>query len=141
MNQENRNRLKCLTVLYVEDEEDARDQFTLFLKRIVGTLIVACDGAEGLAAYHAHHPDIIITDIQMPHMDGLTMAQKIHDLDPALPVIVITAFEQIDYLMKATVIGVEKYVAKPVQCDRLLKCLEECAELVPDKIPLELPKE
>ena len=125
-----REILKRLSVLYVEDEEDARDQFTEFLRRIVGTLHVAVNGAEGLEAFVRYRPQIVITDIQMPGMDGLSMSEKIHEIDPNVPVIVITAFEPMDYLVRAALIGIEKYVTKPVESEHLLKCLNECAESV-----------
>jgi two-component system, cell cycle response regulator len=119
--------LKSLTVLYVEDEDDAREQFSLFLKRLVGALITAKDGAEGLAAYHAHHPHIIITDIRMPNMDGLAMAREIRKSGRREQIVLLTAFEQVDYLKRSINIGVDKYVTKPVNGFQLHKILLECA--------------
>jgi len=130
MNSEHKNKsvLKELKVLYVEDEADAREQFTQFLNRIVGTLVVAQNGAEGLDAYLLHHPQIIITDIQMPVMDGLMMAQQIRKLDQNVPIIVLTAFEQVDYLKRSINIGINKYVTKPVNGFELHKALLECTQ-------------
>ena len=115
--------LKSLTVLYVEDDLDTREQFSEFLRRPVGTLVTAANGAEGLDAFVKHSPDIVITDILMPLMDGLSMAVEIRAINPAVPIIVVTAFEQSDYLMRAINIGVDKYVAKPVDSVHLLECL------------------
>ena len=72
-------------------------------------------------------PDIVITDIQMPQMDGLTMAKEILEMVPTVPIIVVTAFEQTDYLMQAINIGIEKYVTKPVNSYLLYEKLLECA--------------
>jgi signal transduction histidine kinase len=119
--------LKTLTLLYVEDDPDTREQLGKFLKQRAGKLITASGGASGLAAYHTSRPAIVITDIQMPGMDGLTMAKEIRGLDAAVPVIVTTAFEQTDYLLRSIEIGVDKYVAKPVDPDRLHQVLLECA--------------
>lgn len=119
--------LKKLTVLYVEDDADTREQFSEFLYRPVGTLITAANGAEGLEKFVTHQPDIIVTDILMPHMDGLTMSYEIRSLAPNVPIIVITAFEQTDYLMRAINIGIDKYVTKPVNSYLLFECLLECA--------------
>jgi diguanylate cyclase (GGDEF)-like protein len=119
--------LKSLRVLYVEDEEDAREQFSLFLGRIVGELIVARDGAEGLEAYRAHHPHIVISDILMPNMDGLAMATEIRASDRRVPIILLTAFEEIDYLKRSINIGVSRYVTKPVNGFQLHETLLECA--------------
>jgi len=118
--------LKTLTVLYVEDDLDTREQFSEFLRRPVGTLITATNGVEGLEAFKKHRPDIVVTDILMPLMDGLTMAGEIRSIEPSVPIIVITAFEQTDYLMRAVNIGIDKYVTKPVNSFLMFECLIEC---------------
>lgn len=119
--------LKTLTVLYVEDDNDTRMQFSEFLARPVGTLITARDGAEGLEAFIKHQPDIVISDILMPKMDGLEMISEIRADNPSVPVIVITAFEQTNYLMRAIDLGVDKYVTKPVNSVLLFENLLDCA--------------
>jgi len=126
-NRQDQNYLKTLTVLYVEDEAYIRKQTTRFLTRLVGTLMTAADGIEGLEAFKTHRPDIVITDIQMPKMDGLAMAAEILAIDPSMPIIVVTAFEQTDYLMRAINIGIEKYVTKPVDSQLLIESLLDCA--------------
>ena len=68
--------LKTLTLLYVEDDPDTCAQLAKFLRQCVATLITAASGAAGLVSYHTYRPAIVITDIQMPGMDGLTMAKK-----------------------------------------------------------------
>ena len=118
--------LKTLTVLYVEDDLDTREQFSDFLRRPVGTLISAANGLEGLEAFKKHRPDIVVTDVLMPQMDGLTMASEIRGIDSSVPIIVITAFEQTDYLMRAVNIGIDKYVTKPVNSFLMFECLIEC---------------
>jgi signal transduction histidine kinase len=118
--------LKTLTLLYVEDDHDTRDQLGRFLSQRVGSLITAANGTAALAAYHTHRPAIVITDIQMPEMDGLALAREIRIQDSNIPIIVTTAFEQTDYLMRSIEIGVDKYIVKPVDPDRLLQALLEC---------------
>ncbi|MFH0730001.1 MAG: response regulator [Pseudomonadota bacterium] len=118
--------LKTLTLLYVEDDKDTREHLCTFLKQRTGTLITADNGAAGLAAYNTHRPAIVITDIQMPGMDGLTMAQEIRELDSTVPIIVTNAFEQTADLLRSIEIGVDKYVAKPVDPDRLHKAILQC---------------
>ena len=133
--------LKNLTVLYVEDDTDTREQFSEFLRRPVGTLITAANGVEGLEAFKMNAPDIVVTDILMPQMDGLTMAHEIRGIDSAVPIVVITAFEQTDYLMRAINIGVDKYVTKPVNSYLLFECLLECAHRLRAEEQLELVHE
>ncbi len=126
-NTQDKEYLKSLTILYVEDEEDSFKQFSQFLSRYCGTLLAARNGAEGLELYRTQLPDIVITDIQMPIMDGLTMAQKIRDTGPSVPIIAITAFEQIDHLKRAFDTGIDKYVSKPVDIVVLTNSLIDCA--------------
>jgi diguanylate cyclase (GGDEF)-like protein len=120
--------LKRATVLYVEDDDETREQFSSFLRRIVGSLLVARDGEEGLEVYRAHHPHIIITDIQMPNRDGLSMAGEIRSQDRTTRIIVLTAFEQVDYLKASINMGIDKYVTKPIDGMSLHDALMECAQ-------------
>jgi len=142
--QHDQDFLKTLSLLYVEDDPDTRVQLGRFLQNRVGTLVTAANGAEGLAAYHAHQPAIVVTDIQMPEMDGLTLAQAIKSTirsqDITVPIIVTTAFEQTDYLLRSIEIGIDKYIIKPVDPDRLHQALLECAHslrIVAEKTELE----
>ena len=115
--------LKTLTILYVEDDPSAREEIGVFLRRRAGSLVVASDGAEGLAAFRKKPTDIVVTDIQIPNMDGLTMAREIRNLDRGVPIMVTTAFEQTDYLMRSLDIGIDQYVLKPIQGQRFESAL------------------
>ena len=121
--------LKSLTLLYVEDDETTRELTSEFLSRLVGVLITAENGADGLNAYQTHSPDIVITDVQMPVMDGLTMIQKIRDLDKcrSVPVLVMSAFEQVDYLKRSIPLGAFDYIVKPLEPDKFTASLLACA--------------
>lgn len=120
---EDKKFLKGLTILYVEDEEDAREQFATFLERMVSRLIIAVNGKEGLELYHDQHPDIIITDIQMPIMDGLAMVREIRKSGSSVQIIILTAFDQSDYLLTSASLGVNTYIGKPVEITRLYRSL------------------
>ncbi len=130
-----REYLKSLTLLYVEDDELTREIFSEFLSRLVGKLITAHNGAEGLNAYQAHNPDIVITDIQMPVMDGLTMIQEIRNLDKnkSIPVLLMSAFEQVDYLKRSIPLGAFDYVVKPLEPDKFTASLLACARHLLEK--------
>lgn len=120
--------LKGLTVLYVEDEEDIKEQFSRFLNRRIGTLYVASNGKEGLELFNEHNPDVIITDIQMPEMDGLTMAEAIRKVNEKIPIIVVTAFNESDYLLKSIDLGIDKYLFKPIIPTTLLEVIQQKAK-------------
>jgi putative two-component system response regulator len=133
--------LKTLTVLYVEDEEEIRELLSRFLRRWVGTLNVAENGQQGLEAYRAQRPDVLVTDIRMPVMDGLDMAAAIRDEDGDVPIIVITAYSERDYFMRSIEIGVDKYVVKPVDTDLLLKAIYRGAAVRAQTQTLEMTKQ
>lgn len=122
-----REYLKQLTLLYIEDDETTSELFTQFLQRLVAQVIVARNGAEGLQAFQQHRPHLVVTDIQMPEMDGLSMAQEIRAVDRTVPIIVLTAFEQVDYLKQSINIAVTRYITKPVDGVTLQQVLLECA--------------
>ena len=115
--------------MYVEDDELTREMFSEFLARLVGVLITAENGAEGLKAYREHCPDIVITDIQMPVMDGMTMIQEIRSLDTfkSVPIFVMTAFDQVDYLKRSIPFGVCEYVFKPLNPGKFTESLLTCS--------------
>lgn len=119
-----------LKVLYVEDEIIVREPFAEMLNRRVQQVITAENGQEGLTLYQEHKPDIIITDIKMPVMDGLTMVDHIRATDKQIPVIITTAFEFKDYLKKSIEVGVNKYLVKPIERSAVDQALAEMARLV-----------
>ncbi|WP_404419929.1 response regulator [Marinospirillum sp.] len=131
--------LKNLTVLYVEDNQDVRSQLSLFLKRRFARVLVAHDGAEGLRLYtqESTPPDLVISDIRMPGMDGLEMAEHIKSLNPQQPIIMTTAHEETDYLLKAIDLGVDKFILKPVEARQLHSTLLHLAEQLEARKQLE----
>ncbi|MBI5005982.1 MAG: response regulator [Nitrosomonadales bacterium] len=119
--------LKTLAVLYVEDDDEIRELLSRFLRRWIGTLHTATNGQEGSAAFLEHKPDVVVTDIKMPVMDGLEMAAAIKSSAHEVPIIVITAYSERDYFIRAIEIGVDQYVTKPVNTDILLHAIYKSA--------------
>ncbi|MFM8331402.1 MAG: diguanylate cyclase domain-containing protein [Candidatus Methylumidiphilus sp.] len=126
-NLDERECLKALRVLYVEDDLEIRSQLEHFLARRVGALFCAGDGGEGLDVFRRCQPDIVITDLQMPVMNGLEMIEAIKELAPHTPVIITTAFNETHYLLKAIDLGVDAYVVKPINSAHLERDLLKCA--------------
>lgn len=118
--------LKNIKVLYVEDEEEILDQMIFFLKKRVGKLIVAQNGKEGLEAFKEDRPDIIISDLKMPIMDGLSMAREIRKISD-VPIIITTAFSDKEIILKAVDVGIENYIVKPIDARELTEVLRKTA--------------
>ena len=117
-----------LKILYVEDDAAAREQMLRILKRRAKEVLVACNGQEGLALFREHDPELVVTDIRMPVMDGLTMAKEIRGISRDAKIIMTTAFTDTSYLMEAIDVGIDQYVVKPVDIDKLLAAIDKCAE-------------
>ena len=120
--------LKTLSILYVEDDDEIRELLARFLRRWVGTLHTAVNGQEGAEVFRQHQPDVVVTDIKMPVMDGLEMASIIKATYREVPIIVITAYSERDYFIRAIEIGVDQYVTKPVNTDTLLQAIHKSAK-------------
>jgi YesN/AraC family two-component response regulator len=103
-----------LSILYVEDEDSIRERLSRFLQRRTQTLYQASNGREGLEMYHEHKPDIIITDIRMPVMDGLSMAEQIRESDSDIPIIITTGHNDEEFFLRSIDIGIDKYIKKPI---------------------------
>jgi YesN/AraC family two-component response regulator len=93
--------LKKLSLLYVEDDDNTREELEFFLKSKVKELYVAKNGQEGFDSFQKYKPDLIITDIQMPIINGIKMIKLIKEIDQTIPIIIVTAFNDVDYLFEA----------------------------------------
>ncbi len=124
-----------MSVLYVEDDPATREEVSFFLERSVKVLYAAKNGAEGLRLYKEHTPDLVITDIQMPVMDGLEMIEAIKRRKRDVPVIVTTAYHENDYLLSAVNIGVDRYLLKPLN---LIQLRAEMVELLKERADVTL---
>ena len=83
-----------LCVLYVEDEDVVRNTIYEMLRRRITDVYVASDGREGLAVFQEHKPDLVISDIRMPHMDGLEMISNIKRLNSDVQIIITSAHSE-----------------------------------------------
>ncbi|SHK05776.1 Na-translocating system protein MpsC family protein [Paramaledivibacter caminithermalis] len=127
MADKNKSILYNLKVLYVEDEEFVREQLASFIKRRVGKLYLAADGEEGLIKFNRHNPDIVITDLRMPKIDGIEMAKKIRNIDNICPIIIITAISDVESIVHTIDIGIDKYIVKPIDTKELVETMEKVA--------------
>lgn len=120
--------LKKTTLLYVEDDDSTREELEFFLQNKVNKLFVAKNGQEGLDTFEKNRPDLIITDIQMPIMNGIQMIKKIKEIDPNVPIVIITAFNDTDYLFEAIKLKVTNYLTKPLNLFSLSETLATIAK-------------
>ena len=119
--------LKNITILYAEDEKDLREVTHQILKGFTKKQFVAKNGQEGLDLFkeHENEIDLIITDVNMPILNGLEMVKEIKKINLNIPIIVATAFSNKEYLLEAIDIGIDKYVLKPIDIAKLLQVMSQ----------------
>jgi len=116
---------EALSLLYVEDDEESRRFLRAALEHKYPDLRVdvAGNGAEGLAMFQEHRHEIVITDINMPVLDGIRMSSEIRLLEPKTNIIVLTGNSDARNMQKSAALGIENYLLKPLKFLELIKVL------------------
>jgi two-component system, NtrC family, response regulator HydG len=115
-------------VLVVDDEPSARLGLEKLLRQDGFVVDVAEDGVEALAVASERSPDVVVTDLKMPNLDGLGLLGKLRELSPSLPVIVVTALGEVSSAVAAMRAGAEDFLTKPVDVDALVVSIERALE-------------
>lgn len=123
--------LKNLNVLIVEDEPCTLDLMIDVMKDEFACVISAKNGDEGLKKFKKYSPDLVISDIAMPILDGLSMAEQIKLISKNTPIIILSAHSEKERLLQAIDISIDKYIIKPIDIDELIETLKS---LVTSKI-------
>jgi two-component system chemotaxis response regulator CheY len=112
------------TILVVDDDQSLRELLRLHLSSAGYEVFTAADGIEAGYAVLRHPPDLIITDVQMPHMDGFQFIEALRS-DSSLPVIPVIFLTSLDEFDRGKALGAVGYIAKPVRADKLLAVVAE----------------
>ncbi len=125
-------KIEMPKILYVEDDDVIRKMITLMINtKLPGvSVIIADNGQAGLELFKKQKPEIVLTDIRMPLMDGIRMAREIRKLKKNTRIIVITADGDANRMMEAIDIGVNYYVPKPINRAKLFAAVEECIQSI-----------
>jgi DNA-binding response OmpR family regulator len=123
------------SLLYVEDEDYIREIVVEYLEEFFQTIYEASNGKEALEIYHDKKPDIIITDIRMPKMNGLTFAREVRQRDKSTPIVITTTYTTTEYLLDAVELNLIKYLVKPVEEEALLEAINLCVECIENRSP------
>ena len=99
-------------VLVIDDEREARILLDLHLRHRGYDVLLAGDGWKGLHLYHREHPDVILLDLNMPELDGVTVLKQIRNADPEQPVIVLTADSNPETEQQVRALGVNEFVLR-----------------------------
>ena len=121
-------RSQELKVLYCEDSEISGNSLRNFLTHRFCKVYYAADGEEGWQLYNKYQPDLIITDIRMPRLDGLKMARRIREKDDRTKIIIVSAHNDINYFMEAIDYGISAFIKKPIDLKLLDRQIKEMLE-------------
>lgn len=123
------NLTKNLNILYVEDDIAFNAQTKEVLEDFFDLVDTAFNGLEALELYNNYYKtdqkyyDLVISDINMPKMDGITLTKEIYKINEDQPVIIVSAYNESEYLVELINIGVKRFLQKPFKQDQLLEVL------------------
>jgi PAS domain S-box-containing protein len=125
-----KNVLKRLTLLYVEDDDVSRLELSQLLITFFSVVHIAKNGKEGLRKYLENQDDIdlILTDVNMPELSGVSMVKKIREFDSKIPIIFVTARSDNDFLADVIKLRVQEYIVKPIDVRYLLTLMNEIGD-------------
>jgi CheY-like chemotaxis protein len=127
-----KNRLSKIRIVIVDDHADTRNLLKLFLEHCGAQPTVASNGQEALEVIRKVHPDLLITDLAMPHMDGYELMEKVQDLEEeigSLPSIVCSAYARAEDRARARKAGFNAHLEKPVDLDQLVTTILKVVNL------------
>jgi len=126
-------------VLYAEDEEGIRRNVVEILELFFEKVVAVNDGIQVMEEIASSSYDILIFDICMPNMDGLEAIAKIREIDKKIPIIILSAHTEHDYLWRAVELKITKFLTKPYDKNSLIDALKTVSlELVDNKIDIQL---
>ncbi len=127
-----KKKKNAVSLLYVENDRTTRHMIATILKQKYPrlTLYLAENGSQGLNLFIEHHPDVILTDILMPEMDGIQMAREIKTLDSSARIIMLTAASNTDFFIDSIGIGISHYVLKPIMTGKLFAAIDHCLDSI-----------
>ncbi|MCK9257289.1 MAG: response regulator transcription factor [Sulfurospirillaceae bacterium] len=124
----NTNLLKNLKVLLVEDENTIRGHIASSMRYIVKEVVEAANGDEALNILKNFSPDIIITDLEMPVLNGVDFIKQVRESGSKVLIVVLTAHTNSEYLLPLIDAHIEKYIVKPINFEKMIDVLNQCSK-------------
>ena len=118
-------RYDPLKVLFVEDEKGTRERVAKLLERRFSSVFVAENGADGWEKYKLSNPDVVITDLNLPDISGLALIEQIREVNKKTAILIITAYNESEYLMQAIEFGVSNFLIKPLNFEKLDRAMDK----------------
>ncbi|NOX16515.1 MAG: response regulator transcription factor [Epsilonproteobacteria bacterium] len=118
-------KLSNLSVLYAEDEASVRQNISEILSLFFKQVYLAKNGLEAYELFLEKKPDLIMTDIKMPIMNGIELSHRIRDKDSKAQIIIISAHTEVDYMLDAIELSLVRYIVKPITETKLMDALSK----------------
>jgi two-component system response regulator AtoC len=115
-------------ILAIDDDRSILESLMLYLEGEGHTVITVTEGTQVLELIAQHHPDVMIVDLRMPGIDGFEVLARLRDLDDYLPVIMITAYDDMEHAIRATSLGAFDFIPKPIDIELLDRVLQNALE-------------
>ena len=122
-----------IKLLYVEDNKQAREPTVELFSEFFETIVVGVDGIDGLEKFNSNTIDLVITDINMPKLNGLEMIAAIRKKSPEIPVLLFSAYSEIEYFKRSIELGVDGYLLKPIDIDQFFKLISKILKTMETK--------
>lgn len=120
--------MKLYRIILVDDEEEVRKSIIRKIKWEENGFLVAGDaenGEDALEKIELLEPDLILTDIRMPYMDGLTLAERVRQKYPSMKIVIFSGYDDFEYAKQAIKLNVTEYILKPVNVEELTAILQK----------------
>jgi len=116
--------LKDHSILYVEDEPEIQENIREYLESYFKIVYLASEGKEALRLYEKHIPNVLLLDINIPFIDGISIAKKIRQTDKNVKIVMLTGITDTDKLLQATELKLTKYLVKPISPKKFKETLK-----------------
>lgn len=132
---------KNLSILFVEDNDEMRENTAEILKKFFKHIDTSHNGEDAIEKYieynenHSKYYDIILSDIQMPILNGIELTTHIYSMNPSQTVIILSAFDNPEYLLSLINLGVDQFIKKPIDYQELLRAFANVSKKINNKVP------
>ena len=130
---------KNLNVLFIEDDKNFQEETSEIFENLFNRVDLASDGEDGFIKYVNYYKstssyyDIVFSDINMPRLNGVDFTKKIYSINESQPIVIISAYSDAKYLLEFVNLGIEQFLVKPFEYERLLKTIYKISNDIQNK--------
>lgn len=132
---------KDLSILFAEDNDEMRENTAEILRKFFKCIDTSSNGEDAIEKYIEYYEnnykyyDIVLSDIQMPILNGIELTTHIYSMNPSQTVIILSAFDNPEYLLSLINLGVEQFIKKPIDYQELLRAFASASQKINNNLP------